>query len=170
MKNLILLLLLAYSYFPVHAQQVPDYSGIEGGTTEQKIARANEAALQSATYLLAMPPDTNNQDVKDAAAYLLMWMTATPDYSFELGDAELELYGSNPALLAVLLAAMVDYEMNNPANKDDKHKVRLNATRKFIAYAQNPANKVAMPDGLKKAATADKKGELDKYLSSFDKE
>jgi hypothetical protein len=170
MKYLILLPFLACICLHVNAQQVPDYSSVEHGTNEQKIARANEAALQAATYLLAMPPDTTNKDVKDAASYMVMWMAETPDYSFELDSAGAQLYGGNSALLSRLLAAMVEYEMKNPADKDDKKKVRLNAARKLIAYAQNPAYKIKMPDGLKKAVAADKKGELDKYLASFDKE
>jgi hypothetical protein len=170
MKKLMFLLLLTYTFVQTHAQKVPDYSSVENGTSEQKIARANEAALQAATYLLSVPPDTNNKDVKDAMQYLVLWMTATQDYSFEIGNAEAQLYGHSPALLSILFAAMTEYEMKNPANKDDKQKVRLYAVKRLIKYSQNPSNKVEMPEELKKAAVADKKGELDKYLASLDKQ
>jgi hypothetical protein len=170
MKFLTLLLLLPLICLNVAAQQVPDYSAVNNGTKEQKIARANEAAMQAVTYLLAMPADTNNNDVKEAGSYLIMWMTETPDYSFELDEAGSKLYSGNTSLMSRFLAAMVEYEIQNPADKDDKLKVRLNAARKLIAYSQNPVNKVKMPESLKKAAIAEKKGELDKYLASLDKQ
>jgi|GEM_PF-2919576 len=170
MKNLFIILLSTCLYSNVYAQKVPDYSSLEGGTHEQNVARANEAALQSATYLLAMPPDTTNEDVKNAAAYMLMWMTATEEYSFELDEAGSVLYGGDRSLLSILLAAMVEYEMKHPADKDNWSKVRLNAAKKLIAYAHKPANKIQMHEGLKKAAEADEKGELEKYLASFDEE
>lgn len=167
MRTLLLFLLTICICNKVNAQQVPDYSLATNGTDEQKKARANEAALQAATYLLAMPPDTNNADVRQAASYLVMWMAATPDYSFELDEAGSKLYGRNTALLSVLLAAMVEYEMKHHADKDDMQKVLLNAARRLIAYAEIPENNVKMPDALKKAAIADRKGELEQYLASL---
>lgn len=169
MKNLVFILFFTCTCLQANAQHIPDYSTVKDGTPEQRIARANEAALQAATYLLSVPPDTNNKDVNDASQYLLLWMTETSDYNFELDDATVQLYIPNRALLPVLLAAMVEYEMKKPENKDDMKKVRMHAAKKLIQYAQDPANKVNMPDGLKKAAIAEKNGELNKYLASFDK-
>lgn len=170
MKNLFLFIMAALAVFKINAQQVPDYSSLENGTPEQIATRANEAALQAATYLLSMPPDTNNQDIKDAASYTVMWMSATPDYSFELDNACVKMYGGDPALLQVLLAAMVEYEITNPENKDDGEKVRVNAVKRLIAYAQDPKNKITIHDDLKNAIKADNKGKLDKYLSSINYE
>lgn len=150
-------------------QQLPDYSTLKGGTTEQNKARANEAALQAATYLLSVPPDTSNENVKEAASYLVMWMTATKDYSFSLDNVLISIYGDKKELLPVLLAAMVDFEMKNPAKKDETETVRLHAVQTLISYVQNPTNKASMSLTLIKAANAQKKGELDKYLSSLDK-
>lgn len=169
MRYLILLPIIACMSLQVRAQMVPDYSTIENGTKEQKIARANEAALQAANYLLAIPPNGKGKDEKDASSYLLAWMAETAEYTFELDSACTMLYGGDPDLLCRLLAGMVTYAMSNPANKDNKQKVRLNAAQQLIVYAQNPANKIKVPDVLGKAALANKKGELDKYLASFDK-
>lgn len=170
MKNLLFLLLLICCCSQINAQQVPDYSQVKNGTKAQTIARANEAALQAATYLLSMPPDTTNEDIQNATQYLILWMTQTDEYTFEVDEAAISLYEGNTAMMPVLLASMVEYQMKNPANKDDRQKVTLNAAKRMIAYAHNPANNIIMPDGLKKAAEAEKKGELDKYLASLGKQ
>jgi hypothetical protein len=170
MKNLLILLLLACTYSQVRGQQIPDYSLNDDLTKEQMVVRANEIALQTATYLLSIPANTNNTDRKEAAGYLTMWMSATSEYSFEIDYAVLQLYGENTALLPVMLAAMAEYEMKNPENKNDMQKVRLHAAQRLIRYAQDPANNVKMHDELQAAANADKKGKLDKYLASLNKE
>ncbi len=168
MKNLIILITLICAFTHISAQQKPDYTPIENGTKQEKIAKANEVALQAAKYLLATPIDTNDEDIKQAASYLLMWMTVTEEYSFEIGNAAMELCGSNKSLLSRYLAAMVEYEMNNPENKDDKHKVGLYAAQKLIKYAQDPAHNAVMHSELKKAAKADKNGKLAEHLTAID--
>lgn len=169
MKSLIVLLFMTCMCLHASAQQKPDYSTVSNGTKEQKVARANEAALQSAGYLLSTPPDTSNADIKQASTYLIAWMSASEEYNFEFGNTEVQLYDGNSALLARLLAAMVEYEIKNPNDKSNTKKVQANAVRRLITYAKTPANNIKMSKALKKAEAADQKGTLEEYLASLDK-
>lgn len=170
MKRVVLTLLVFCVVVNVYAQQVPDYSSVNTGTKAEQAVKADEVALQAAEYLLATPMDSNDNTIKEAASYLFRWMTMAPDYTFNIDEACEHMYGGDPALLPILLAAMVEYEMKHPDNKNNAEKVRVNATKGLIAYAQNPKNNVVMHDDLKGAAKADKKGKLAKYLATFDVE
>ncbi|RYZ52156.1 MAG: hypothetical protein EOP49_10225 [Sphingobacteriales bacterium] len=170
MKKFLLALLLVATYSEMQAQKPPVYAPIGNVSEAEKNAKLNEIAAQAAAYLLAVPTDTTKEDVKDAIGFLVTWMSETPDYTFEVGPAAMKLSGENTTLMPVFLAAMVEYQIKNPQFKDDREKVMLHASRRLIAYAQEPSHKAKMPDQLKKAAAADKKGELNKFVSALNEE
>lgn len=161
--------MLLFPFLSCYAQQKPDYSTVEG-TKAQKIARANEVARQAAQYLLATPPDTSDQDIKEAGSYLMMWMTETEEYTFELDVASVKLYDENLSLLPRLMAGMVLYQMNHHEEKDNRIKVRAGAARTLIAYVKTPAYNISVPDALRKADEADKKGKLEQYLNALEQD
>lgn len=100
----------------------------------------------------------------------MMWMTETEEYTFELDVASVKLYDENLSLLPRLMAGMVLYQMNHHEEKDNRIKVRAGAARTLIAYVKTPAYNISVPDALRKADEADKKGKLEQYLNALEQD
>lgn len=167
MKNLLLFIAMCCSTFFAVAQDLPDFSKIDVTTEKGFSARTDDAALKAATYLLSLTPDrTESEQGRKAGAFLMTWMTNSPDYTFAV-DGTVKLTEGNPNLMVVMMAAMAQYVLTHKEDKDDMEKIRLNTVKKLVAYANNPANNVVPNDALAEAIKAEKQGKLDQYLNNF---
>jgi len=164
MKRIIFGLLFAFLFHISFAQTLPNLDGISLDKKEDFNSTADNAALQSASFLLSTPLEKNNIDRLKALQYVIRWMTGTPDYSFTLDEQATKFAKKNDDLLGLYMAAMTKYVLENKSESKDQNKIKLNAVKFIITYAKNEGNKVKINSELKKAIEADEKGRLPEYL------
>ena len=158
--GLLLGLLCSFSF----AQNLPDFDAIKLEAKEDYTPTANNAALQAATLLLATPLDAKNMDRLKSMQYVIKWMSGTPDYNFTLDEQATKFAKKNDNLLALYMAAMTKYTLENKEEAKDQNKVKLNAVKSIIVYAKDSKNNVKMNSELKKVIESDDKGQLAEYL------
>lgn len=156
----VLLLLCCNSLF---AQTLPDFDKIklEKGSDYKD---AEPAVLKAAAYVLTTPLKEKDSNRSKSLAFIIKWMSGTPDYTFAIDETATTMSKDNAAVLGLYLAAMTQYCLENPASATDQKAVELNAVKKVLTYCENPANNVVMTKQLKKFSEANKKGELEKEL------
>lgn len=164
MKQLLLSLTLVFTCTLAMAQTLPDLDAIKLETKEDFNTSANDAALQAATFLFTTPIDKSNVQRLKAVVYIIKWMSGTPDYNFAIDDEATKLSKKNEELMAMFMAAMAKYVLENKADARDQPKIKLNAVKMIIEYAKNEKNNVKISGELKKVMEADEKGELASYL------
>jgi hypothetical protein len=164
MKRLIFGLLFGFLFHVSFSQTIPDLDGISLEKKEDFNSTADNAALQSATFLLSTPLEKNNIDRLKALQYIIKWMTGTPDYSFALDEQATKFAKKNDDLLGLYMAAMTKYVLENKSDSKDQNKIKLNAVKTIITYAKDETNKVKINSELKKVIQADEKGRLSQYL------
>jgi hypothetical protein len=164
MKKLIVGLLFGFVSTFSFAQALPDFDAIKLETKEDFNAAADDAALQAANYLFSTPLDKNSMDRLKSMQYIIKWASGTPYYTFEIDQQSIKFAKKDNDLLALYMAAMTKFVLENKADAKDQEKIKLNAVKTIIAYAKDEKNNVKMNSELKKAIAADDKGELAEYL------
>jgi hypothetical protein len=157
-------LLLSFSSFTLFlsAQDFTKYNDVELKTNED-CRDYDSVALECASYILSTPVDANANRLS-AIQLLFKWMTATPDYSFSL-DGKVSKYGSKEDfILAVYMAALTKYALENKQMASDANAVALNAFHTLAVYCNDSNNHVKPDKDLKKLIEADKNGTLKDYL------
>ncbi len=155
----LLLALFCYSSFA----QSPDYESIKLGNKEECTA-AEPSAIQACTYIFSTPFEKNDLARLNALAFIIKWMSATPDFSFTIDETAIKSMKGNDDLVGLYLAAMTKYSLENREAAKDKNKVKLNAVTLVLNYCEDEKNKMKMPKALKKLSEAKAKGELEKAL------
>lgn len=164
MKNLLFLF-----FFLLGAQslwaQLPDFNSIPLDKKEDYNGAADEAALKAARYLLSSPMDKEDIDRLRSTAYVIRWMTGTPNYTFSLGGQVMRFTKKNDDLLSVYMAALTRAALENKDEAKDEEKLNLRAIKLLLDYAKVKENKVKINAELRKAIEAYDKGELEAYLN-----
>ena len=91
-------------------------------------------------------------------------MSGTPDYNFTLDEQATKFAKKNDDLLALYMAAMTKYVLENKADSKDQNKIKLNAVKSIIEYSKDSKNSVTMNKELKRLTEADNKGQLAEAL------
>lgn len=164
MKKLIFGLLFGLLSNISFAQNLPDFDAINLEKKEDFNSTADNAALQTADFLLSTPLVKNNIDRLKSLQYIIKWMSGTPDYNFTLDGQATKFAKKNDELLGLYMAAMTKYVLENKIESKDQNKIKLNAVKLIIIYAKDEKNKVKINNELKKAIEADDKGQLSEYL------
>lgn len=146
-----------------YSQELPDYDKyILHERTDYKAA--DSIALKASDYLLSTPFEKNNVDRLRSIQFMIRWMSGTPDYNFNLDQSVSKVIKGNDEMLALYMAAMTKYSLENPASAKNEHLVKVNSMKLVLAYCENPKNNMKMTRELHKLSVANKKGELDKAL------
>jgi hypothetical protein len=153
-------LLASFSF----GQSLPDFDAIKLEKKEDYNEEANNAALQAASFLLSTPIEKNNLNRLYSMKYIIMWMSGSPDYSFTLDETATKFAKNNDDMMALYMAAMTKFVLENKQDAKDQNKIKLNAIKLIIAYAKDEKNKFKINSELKKAIAADEKGQLAEYL------
>ena len=164
MKKLFFGMLLVLFSNLSFAQTLPNFDVIKLESKEDYNATANDAALQASNFLFSTPLDPKSIDRLRSLQFIIKWMTGTPDYSFTLDEQATKFAKKNDDLLALYMAAMTKYVLENKADAKDQNKIKLNAVKIIIAYVTDPKNNVKINKELKNAIEADKNGRLSEYL------
>lgn len=128
---------------------------------------AEKTVLEASNYVLSTPLDSKNLKLQGATKFLRQWMEGTPDFTYMI-DSPLvtKLNSENDGLTGAYYAGMVKYSLDNKAKGDDPQATMVNGVKTLLAFAAKPEHKVAQTETLKKITELDKKGELEKLLTS----
>ena len=146
------------------AQPLPDFSSIPLEVRQDFTARANDAALKAAGYILATPSGRKNLDRVLAKNYLIKWFMGTPDFNFVLGSRVKKLVGKNDALLLLYTAGVCAYALENRTLATDAEAIQLGGVQLMIHYINNRSNQIKITGELGKLLHADAIGRLREYL------
>lgn len=145
------------------AQQLPNYEEIklEIGTDYKN---AESQALEASNYILTAPFDGKDINRLKSLAFVIKWMSGTPDYTFSLDNVAQKIMKKNDDLLGLYIAALTKSVLeDNSLGKDDA-RLKMLAVRLVIKYCQDTSNNIKMTKSLRDLAEADAKGELEKAL------
>ncbi len=132
--------------------------------TAEECRTYNAKALEASNLILSTPVNKNDLNRLSAMSFLIKWMSATADYSFEL-SAEITKYGKeDDMLVGVYMACLTKFSMDNPDKAKDSKEVKLGATKLFADYCANSSNNVRTNKALKKLLEANAEGKLREYL------
>jgi hypothetical protein len=153
---------LLFSLF-LHAQQQPDYASIKLDTKEDYTEDVDKAALQASTFLLTTSLEGEAASRQQAAQFLVRWMSGTPTYTFEIDETATKISKVKEELMVTYLAAMVKYSIENPTERSNATKVKVNTVKAVLEYCKQYSIKTT--GELKKLQQSHERGELEKYLS-----
>ena len=143
-----------------------DYSALKDIplTNKKDCAAAEDKVKECSTYILTTPMDDDNHNRMDAIQFLLRWMEATPDFTFDLDQTLADLAQTNESLVGVYMACMSKFVLENRSDSKDKGEVKYQAVLLLLDYVQKPENSVEIEGELKNLINAKKDGTLKDYL------
>ena len=142
-----------------------DFSGLKGyNFTSKEGYKTKEPQLKECLqYLLTKPYDKNDVNRLIANQFTVIWMTGTPDYSFTIGKGFWFISDkkSDPDLMAIYLAAMVSFILDNPDKIKDVPATEKATIIKVVDYYADTNNNIKPGKEVKKLIEAKNNGKLD---------
>ncbi len=163
MKKTLFILLAIVTGFNAFSQSPPQIDSVKL-VTKEDFRAAEPVVLQAGSYLLSTPSDQNNPVRLKVGQFIFKWMDGTPDFTFTMEQNVLKYIEADLDLMTVYFACLTTYSLQNKSVTDAKT-VTLKAVEKLVAYIDNSSNHVNMNEGLKKLSKANKKGDLENFLS-----
>lgn len=164
----ILISIIACLLLISNPSQAQDFGKLNkaGITDKNDCIKQNDNALLCAKYLLEGTIEENENDLNhlNAMQFLMKWMEATPEYSFVIDESITKVSKSNSTLLAVYLAAMTKFVLENKDKAKDIQVVKYNSFLTLISYCQDAQKGVKMNKDLKKLIKAKEENQLNEYL------
>lgn len=162
MKRIFTALLLLSSTL-VFAQSLPDFKKIKMETpSDYQSAEAD--VIRATTYVLTTPFVEKDINRLNSLAFIITWMSGTPDYTFGLDGTITKIMKGNNDLLGIYMACMAKYCLENKDQARNVKQVELNSVKMLLSYCEDPSNNIKMTKQLKKLSEANQKGELEKEL------
>lgn len=164
MKRIVFLLVILMGSSTLFSQELPKWEDIVLVDKKHYNAEAESAALAAANYILGTLPEDGNTTRVRASAYLLRWISGTPDYPFEIQPEVAKLTYKNTWVLPVYLAAMARYSMEHKKDSKDLKKVQENALKGVATYMRGFQKALKLKSVHKKFIEADEKGNLEAFM------
>lgn len=143
------------------SQNFADYASMTIKTA-QDCEKAEPKVLECANYLLSTPA-TDDINALDATQFIMRWMEATPDHTFELGGDLFVAISSDTNIVARYLAAQATTAISYRSS--DKQAFATKFASVFLEYCEKPENKVKLNSKLKKYIKARNDGTLSALLN-----
>lgn len=162
MKQIACFFLLLASF----AAKAQDFSGLENVqfSTAEECRAYDGKALECANYLLSTANAKDDMKRLVATSFIIKWMTATADYHFSLDKPVMQLSQKNDAVLALLMAAITKFVLENKEKANEAGLVLQSSVKMLIDYCKNESNNIKLTKELKKTIKADEEGKLAEYL------
>lgn len=164
MKKIVFLFVVLIGSSKTFSQELPKWEDIVLVQPSHYNAEAESAALAAANYILGTLPENGNTTRVRASAYLLRWISGTPDYAFEIQPEAAKLTYKNTWVLPVYLAAMSRYSMEHKKESKDLKKVQENALKGVAIYMRGFKKALKLNSTHKKFIEADEKGEVEAFM------
>lgn len=155
-------LLLWFGCNSVFAQET-DYDAVPLGS-KSDFKAAEKTVIEACNKVLTTAINMEDAGRMKATAFVIKWMSGTPDYQFAIDASIMKTINKNEGLLSVYMASMAKFVLENPADAKDASKIKLSTYNLLLDYVAHENFGVKMTKPLKSLLDARAKGELEKAL------
>jgi hypothetical protein len=126
---------------PTFAQDFSDLTP-DNLKTQEDLKKNEGRILDCAKFVLGNPVDGQNKVRTDALRAIILWMSNTSAYTFEIDGSISSLMKKNDDIMGLYMAALTQFALENPNKAKDKKEVKLNSFRLMLEYCNKPTNNV----------------------------
>lgn len=141
MKKIIFIALITFTTTMSFGQNFSELANAEFKSKESCKA-AESQVLICANYLFSTPADQTELNRLNAIKYIMKWMEATPDYTFDIGEKAMKLTNGETDLLSLYMAAMSKAVIENTGGKLSSDEMYNRAEKTVVNYCANADNKI----------------------------
>lgn len=141
MKKIIFIILITLTSTMSFGQNFSELANTEFKSKES-CKSAESQVLICANYLFSTPADQAELNRLNALKYIMKWMEATPDYTFDLGEKAMKLTNGETDLLSLYMAAMSKAVIENTAGKLSSDEIYTQAEKTLVNYCAIAENKI----------------------------
>jgi hypothetical protein len=162
MKKSILLVVFVLSAFSVYGQEYMVPENVKFDNMEDYAAYEPQVK-ETINWLLATSLGKEPNKRTEANAFLMMWLTGTPNVSVNMNADILPFIKKSPELLFPFIAGCIKYSLENNYSKDD---VLLNKAgiETIIAFYRNNRGYLKKDDSIEKYEKLAEKGKLEEDI------
>ncbi|HZX57597.1 MAG TPA: hypothetical protein VFE54_02685 [Mucilaginibacter sp.] len=133
-------------------------------SAKEDYAKYNDNIIKTIDWLQQSPWSQPLDNRKPANAFLMAWLTGTPDVSISIGSSLTKLVDKNPEMLIIFMGGYTKYALQhkNDFNKDLANAAGLRAM--IDKYTNDPARK--KDSAMEKLIKIDKDGKLDEWAKT----
>ncbi|OHX66356.1 hypothetical protein [Flammeovirga pacifica] len=143
-KQLSFLLLL---FISLHSFGQEEFVALEKKEDYKKA----EPIVQNVVDFLLSNPTTFKEEVRKAGyAFVIKWMSGTPDHTFSISAEGMNLLNSDEDYLAMYMAAQTKFAFDNLDKKLTPVEIEKGGIVLFFEYCANPVNEMKFTKGMKK--------------------
>lgn len=133
-------------------------------SAKEDYAKYNDDIIKTIDWLQQSPWSQPLDNRKPANAFLMAWLTGTPDVSISIGSALTKLTNKNPELLIIFMGGYTKYALQHKSDFS-KDKANVAGLRAMIdKYTNDPARK--KDSAMEKLIKTDKDGGLDEWVKT----
>ncbi|MFV0537212.1 MAG: hypothetical protein ACK5M3_07550 [Dysgonomonas sp.] len=162
MKKMILLALLVVFTFSLYGQEymVPKNVKFEN---KEDYATYEPQVKEIIDWLLATSLGKEPNKRTEANAFLMMWLTGTPNVTINVNTDLLPFVNKSPELLMPFIAGCVRYSLENDYSKDD---IQINKAgiETIVAFYRNNRGYLKKDDSIEKYEKLIEKGKLEEDI------
>lgn len=163
MKNLILTIsLIFFLSISLNAQtkfEIPENLSLK---TNSDYAKYNNDVVNAAKWLEETDLDKETAKRKQVNAFIIQWVSGTPDISVDITERLTKLYGENTELMVLYLAS---YSRNYIENKDATKFTAMKAGLISIINVYKKGTDIVKNKEMNKAVKANDNNLLDKFIT-----
>ena len=163
MKKIILLVILGVFTFSLYGQEyiVPKNVKFEN---KEDYAASEPQVKETIDWMLVTSLGKEPNKRTEANAFLMMWLTGTPNVSINVNTDLLPFVKKSPELLMPFIAGCVRYSLDNNYSKDD---VQINKAgiETIVAFYRNNRGYLKKDDSIEKYEKLMGKGKLEEDIS-----
>lgn len=111
-------------------------------------ANVEDKVLECVNFLTSTPFDRKNINRSYAESFLAIWISGTPDFSFNIDKTACKLIKYDLSLLSIYLAFAAKYALENRADIKDDSDICRNVFPKVIEYCSNEKNNIKLSDSI----------------------
>lgn len=141
MKKIIFIFLITLTSTMTFGQNFSELANVELKSKES-CKSAESQVLTCANYLFSTPADQAELNRLNALKFIMKWMEATPDYTFDLGEKAMKLTNGETDLLSLYMAAMSKVVLENTAGKLSSDEMYNQAEKILVKYCAVADNKI----------------------------
>jgi hypothetical protein len=141
MKKIIFIILITLTSTMSFGQNFSELANTEFKSKES-CKSAESQVLTCANYLFSAPADQAELNRLNAIKFIMKWMEATPDYTFDLGEKAMKLTNGETDLLGLYMAAMSKAVIENTAGKLSSDEMYNQSEKILVKYCAVAENKI----------------------------
>ncbi len=162
MKKIILLVVLVVFTFSLYGQEYMVPKNVKFDNKED-YATYEPQVKETIDWLLVTSLGKEPNKRTEANAFLMMWLTGTPNVSINVNTDFLPFVKKSPELLMPFIAGCVRYSLDNNYSKDDVQ-INIAGIETIVAFYRNNRGYLKKDDNIEKYEKLMGKGKLEEDI------